>query len=89
MPAPDDVAIRLLGPGEAALLGRVAEDVFDYEVGVAPTHQGRGVGRRLLGALTDQANSAARRLYAAAGGTESTEPIVMVSFSLDSGAAGT
>jgi GNAT superfamily N-acetyltransferase len=150
--ASDDVTIRLLGPGDAALLERVGEDVFDYEVdarlaaeflgdprhhlavaldgalvvgmasgvhyvhpdkqpelwinevGVAPTHQGRGIGRRMLAALfahartlgcgeawvlTDQANAAARRLYAAAGGTESAEPVVMVSFSLDSGEAGT
>jgi len=143
-----DVTIRLLGPGDAAVLDRVAEEVFDHEVdgrlaaeflhdprhhlavaldgalvvgmasavhyvhpdkqpelwvnevGVAPTHQGRGIGRRMLAALfaharalgcdeawvlTDEANTAARRLYAAAGGTESAEPVVMVSFSLDSG----
>ena len=65
------------------------------EVGVAPSHQRRGIGRRLverllergreLGCheawvLTEQANAAARGLYRAAGGTESDS--VMVTFKL-------
>lgn len=137
--------IRILGPGDASVLGCVAADVFDNpvdprwtaefladprhhlavaiddgrvvgmassvhyvhpdkppelwvnEVGVAPTHRGRGIGRRLLEALfergralgcrqawvaTEPGNVAARRLYAAAGGTESPEPSVMVEFDL-------
>jgi GNAT superfamily N-acetyltransferase len=60
-----------------------APQLWINEVGVAPTHQGRGVGRQILEALlargralgcteawvlTDEANMAARRLYAAAGG---------------------
>jgi GNAT superfamily N-acetyltransferase len=60
-----------------------APQLWINEVGVAPTHQGRGVGRQILEALlargralgcteawvlTDEANTAARRLYAAAGG---------------------
>jgi GNAT superfamily N-acetyltransferase len=141
--------IRVLGPGDAPVLDRVAPGVFDHdvdarwtavffadarhhlavalddgtvvgmasavhyvhpdkppelwvnEVGVAPTHQRLGIGRGLLQALfarawelgcreawvlTDDENSAARGLYAAAGGEE--EPVVMVSFRLDGGRSG-
>jgi len=67
------------------------------EVGVAPTHQGQGIGRRLLECLfeharslgcreawvaTEPSNTPARRLYASAGGRESPEPFVMVEFRL-------
>jgi aminoglycoside 6'-N-acetyltransferase I len=128
-----DVEIRVLRRGDAAVLDRVANDVFDCpidprwrdeffadarhhlavaiadgqvvgmasavhyvhpdkppelwinEVGVAPEHRNRGIGRRLLRALfahgrmlgcreawlgTEPDNVAARRLYAAAGGEE-------------------
>lgn len=73
-------------------------ELWINEVGVAPTHQGRGLGKRLLQALlargrelgcgeawvlTDHANTAARRLYSAAGGREAPEPALMVSFRLD------
>jgi aminoglycoside 6'-N-acetyltransferase I len=138
-----DIAIRLLGPGDAAVLAHVAPEVFDEpvhpdwsaqfladprhhlvvaihhgqvvgmatglhyvhpdkppelwvnEVGVAPTHRRRGIGRALLAALfergralgcgeawlgTDAANSAARALYRAAGGREA--PMVYVAFAL-------
>lgn len=137
--------VRLLGPGDASVLDRVASGVFDNaidsrwtaefladarhhlavallgdevvgmasavhyvhpdkapelwvnEVGVAPFHQGRGIGRRLLRALfargralgcteawlgTEEGNLAARRLYAAVGGRE--EPMVYVTFTLSS-----
>ena len=137
------VSIRILGPGDASVLDRVAPEVFDNEVnarwtaefladarhhlavalvadqvvgmasavhyvhpdkppelwvnevGVAPTHHGQGIGRRLLEALFDRGRSLgcgeawlgtewtnipARRLYAAAGGVET--PMVMVSFRL-------
>ena len=137
--------IRILGPGDSAVLEHVTEGVFDNavdprwtaefladsrhhlavavadgqvvgmasavhyihpdkppelwinEVGVAPTHRGLGIGRRLLDALfergrslgcrqawvaTGPANVAARRLYAAAAGKESPEPFVMVEFEL-------
>jgi GNAT superfamily N-acetyltransferase len=74
-------------------------ELWINEVGLAPTHRGRGLGRRLLDALfgrgralgcrqawvaTEPGNVAARRLYAAAGGEESAEPFVMVEFDLES-----
>jgi GNAT superfamily N-acetyltransferase len=64
---------------------------------VAPTHRRRGIGRHLLEVLfergrvlgcrqawvaTEPSNDPARRLYAAAGGTESPEPFVMVELRL-------
>lgn len=79
-------------------------ELWVNEVGVAPTHRNQGIGRRLLAALFDRGkevgcatawlgtevdNAAARRLYAAAGGTEDAEPFVMVTFSLSGGAGGT
>lgn len=135
--------VRVLGSDEAAVLNRVAPDVFDNEidarwtaeffadprhhlavaldgntvvgmasavhyvhpdkrpqlwvneVGVAPTHQGRGIGRRLMQALfargrelgcreawvgTEHDNVPARRLYASIGGAE--ESAVIVTFHL-------
>lgn len=142
--------VRVLGAHEAAVLDRVAPDVFDGpvdarwcaeffadprhhlavalddgvvvgmasgvhyvhpdkppelfidEVGVAPTHEGRGIGRRLLAALlaharglgcveawvlTDYDNAAARRLYAAAGGVEREQATLLFSFPLRRDAA--
>jgi len=73
-------------------------ELWINEVGVAPSHRNRGVGRRLLRALlevarnagcrhawvlTDRSNSAAMRLYASAGGNEAHEDTVMFSFVLD------
>src|SRR3712207_5324777 len=70
-------------------------ELWVNEVGVAPSHQRQGVGRALLEALfargrelgcheawvlTDDANDAARGLYAAVGGEET--PVVMFSFRL-------
>ena len=70
-------------------------ELWVNEVGVAPSHQRRGIGRALLEALfargrelgcreawvlTDDANTATRGLYAATGGEET--PAVMVSFRL-------
>ena len=72
-------------------------ELWVNEVGVAPPHQGRGVGRRLLRALfargrevgctnawvgTEFGNAAARRLYRAVGGVEDAEPFLLVSFAL-------
>ena len=139
------VDIRILGPGDAEVLARLAPEVFDKpidarwsaefladarhhlavavedgvvvgmatavnyvnpdkppelwinEVGVASTHHRRGLGKRLLQALlararelgcgeawvlTDHANTAARRLYSAAGGREAPDPALMFSFRL-------
>ena len=72
-----------------------APELWVNEVGVAASYRGRGVGRRVLGVLldhgralgcreawllTDDANAAARRMYAAAGGRES--PQIMITFDL-------
>ncbi|HYM26990.1 MAG TPA: GNAT family N-acetyltransferase [Steroidobacteraceae bacterium] len=77
-----------------------APELWVNEVGVAPTHQGRGIGRQVLRALlahgrglgcreawlgTSYDNVAARRMYAAAGGVEEPEPTVIVNFDLDEG----
>jgi aminoglycoside 6'-N-acetyltransferase I len=70
-------------------------ELWVNEVGVAPPHQGQGVGKALLRALfargrglgcteawlgVEPGNEAARRLYAALGGEEA--PMVMYSFRL-------
>jgi ribosomal protein S18 acetylase RimI-like enzyme len=70
-------------------------ELWINEVGVAPSHQRLGVGRRLLdrmlarGAelgciqawvLTSPGNTAARRLYASAGGQAAAEPSIMFEF---------
>lgn len=72
-------------------------ELWVNEVGVAPTHQGQGVGRRVLAALlahgralgcdaawvlTTTDNSAARRLYGAVGGVEDSETPMMITFAL-------
>jgi ribosomal protein S18 acetylase RimI-like enzyme len=72
-----------------------APELWVNEVGVAPTHRGRGVGRRVLSVLlehgralgcqeawllTDDANVAARRMYAASGGRETAQ--IMITFDL-------
>jgi ribosomal protein S18 acetylase RimI-like enzyme len=142
------VETRILGPGDEAMLTRVAPDVFDNEVdprltaeflhdprhhlavaveanvivgfasgvhyvhpdkppelwinevGVAPSHQRRGVGRLLLSALfkvghslgcreawalTEESNTAAKRLYESVGGSEPADGApAMFIFHLDS-----
>jgi aminoglycoside 6'-N-acetyltransferase I len=72
-------------------------ELWINEIGVAATHRGLGVGTRLLCAvfavarglgcaeawvLTDRANTAAMRLYAAAGSTEAPTEHVMFNFRL-------
>lgn len=74
-------------------------ELWINEVGVAPTHQRRGIGRQLLGALmdvgrragcveawvlTEQSNTAATSLYTAAGGQKAPEGTIMFSLVLDS-----
>jgi aminoglycoside 6'-N-acetyltransferase I len=70
-------------------------EMWVNEVGVAPTHQGRGLGKALLGAvlgiarelgcaeawvLTDRSNAPAMRLYASLDGEESPDDQVMFTF---------
>jgi aminoglycoside 6'-N-acetyltransferase I len=70
-------------------------ELWVNEVGVAPTHQNQGIGRRMLQALfahgrmlgcteawlgTEETNTAARRMYAAVGGKE--EKMVYVTFDI-------
>jgi ribosomal protein S18 acetylase RimI-like enzyme len=77
-----------------------APQLWINEIGVAPSHQRRGIGRRLLDAMlahgralgcteawlgTEVANVAARRLYESAGGT--AEVFTLYSFPLHSGDA--
>ncbi len=96
------MAVALLGGqvvGMASAVHYVHPDkppeLWVNEVGVAPSHQGQGIGKQLLQALfargralgcseawvaTGEANTAARRLYAAASGQE--EAMVYVTFRL-------
>ncbi len=75
-------------------------ELWVNEVAIAPTHQGRGLGKQVLAALlahgrtlgcaeawvlTTESNTAARRLYAAVGGVEESETPVMFTFSLAEG----
>lgn len=74
-----------------------APELWINEVGVAPSHRGRGIGKQLLGALlahgrelgcreawvlTEEENAAARRLYASVGGEEEADSPVMFTFGL-------
>jgi len=73
-------------------------ELWINEVAVAPTHQNQRVGRSMLDrmlahgrrlrcrcawVLTDRANPAAMRLYAAAGGEPEPAPSVLFEFDLD------
>ncbi len=75
-------------------------ELWINEVGVAPTHQGRGLAKAIVGALlergrelgcavawvlTDRGNAPAMRLYAALGGEEMPGPIVGFEYRLDEG----
>jgi GNAT superfamily N-acetyltransferase len=74
-------------------------ELWINEIGVAPSHQGKGVGGQLLRAMLDHArglgcvnawvltekeNTAAMRLYAGAGGVAAKKPAVMFEFALSS-----
>ncbi len=139
------VACRVLGPGDEAVLAKVAPEVFDEqirpqlvaeflndprhhlvvaidaelvvgfvsavhyvhpdkpaelwinEVGVAPSYQQQGLGRRLLDrtlalgcelgcasawVLTDNDNEPAMRLYRSSGGVAAAAPAIMFEFTL-------
>ena len=73
--------------------------LFINEVGVAATHHGQGIARRLLElllqrgrelecteawVLTDESNTAARRLYAGASGARAPEASLMYTFDFTS-----
>jgi len=73
-------------------------ELWINEVGVAPSHQGRGVGKAVIRAvlrhakrlgcveawvLTDRSNQAAMRLYTSTGGREGPHDHVMFTFFLD------
>lgn len=73
-------------------------ELWINEVGVAPSHQGVGIGRRIMArlldhgralgcvaawVLTEEDNTAARRLYASSGGTD--DRTVIYTFDLGSG----
>jgi ribosomal protein S18 acetylase RimI-like enzyme len=73
-------------------------ELWINEVGVAPSHQNRGVGRAIMQALlevarnagcaeawvlTERKNLPAMRLYKAAGGEQEQDDIVMFTFKLD------
>lgn len=75
-----------------------APELWINEVGVAPSHHGRGLGRGVVKALleegrrlgcrqawvlTDRSNPVAMRLYAAAGGVQDDLEVVMYTFHLD------
>jgi GNAT superfamily N-acetyltransferase len=77
-------------------------ELWINEVGVAPTHQGQGVGRQLLDTLlahgrtlgcraawvlTDAVNPPAERLYESAGGVEAPTAGRMYTFDLNTGDA--
>lgn len=72
-------------------------ELWINEVGVAETHRGQGIARRLMEAvlnnarqhgcttawvLTNRSNQAAMRLYASCGGVEAPEDAVMFEFNL-------
>ena len=72
-------------------------ELWINEVGVAPTHHRRGVGRDLLGALldvgrrercseawvlADRSNTGAQQFYASLGGERAAEDAVMFTFTL-------
>ena len=74
-------------------------EMFINEVGVAPSHHGRGIGRSVMQAflehasrigcgqawvLTDRTNTPAMRLYASAGGEDAGDH-VMFNFALNGG----
>jgi GNAT superfamily N-acetyltransferase len=73
-------------------------ELWINEVGVAPTHQGRGIGHSVMAAVlargraigcveawvaTEETNFAARRLYTAAGGVQDPDVFVTYTFRLN------
>ena len=74
-------------------------ELWINEVGVAPTHQGRGIGRQVMAAIlargralrcseawvgTEETNAPARKLYRASGGVEDEDRFITYTFDLNS-----
>jgi GNAT superfamily N-acetyltransferase len=74
-------------------------DLWINEVGVAPTHHGRGIGRQVMLAIlargralgcseawvgTEETNAAARQLYRTSGGVEDQDRFITYTFDLGS-----
>ena len=77
-------------------------ELWINEVGVAPTHEGRGLGRQLVSTLvahgaslgcreawvlTSPDNEPAQRMYRAAGSVEPAEPCVMFTYRMATGSS--
>lgn len=84
-------AVHYLHPDKAA------PELWINEVGVAPSHQGQGIGKQLMAAtlslgrelgchlawvLTDRGNTPAMQLYQRSGGEETPPDSVMYTFTL-------
>jgi ribosomal protein S18 acetylase RimI-like enzyme len=95
----DDVVVGFVSAVLYVHPDKPAPELWINEVGVAPSHQGRGIARRLLEStledarasgcreawvLTDRANQAAMRLYESGGG-EASGDHVMFTFRLNGG----
>jgi ribosomal protein S18 acetylase RimI-like enzyme len=95
----DDVIVGFVSAVVYVHPDKPAPELWINEVGVAPSHQGRGIARQLLAStledaraagcreawvLTDRTNHAAMRLYEAGGG-EASEDHVMFTFRLNGG----
>jgi ribosomal protein S18 acetylase RimI-like enzyme len=78
-------------------------DLWINELGVAPTHQGRGIGRQLMTAIlahgralgcgeawvgTEETNAPARKLYHSSGGVEDDDRFITYTFDLDARESG-
>lgn len=98
----DDSRVVAMASGVHYVHPDKAPELWVNEIGVAPSHQGQGIGRRVLAALlahgaalgcreawvlTSPTNEAAQRLYRAAGGA-ADEPSVMFTFRLAGGERG-
>ena len=74
-------------------------ELWINEVGVAPTYQGRGIGRQVMAAVlargralgcseawvgTEETNAPARKLYRASGGVEDEDRFITYTFDLNS-----
>jgi aminoglycoside 6'-N-acetyltransferase I len=97
----EDLVVGFVSAVHYAHPDKSRPELWINEVGVAPTHQGRGLGSDLLRSileagrrngcgeawvLTDRSNTPAMRLYSSSGGTESDQ--VMFTFRLDNKAEG-